>query len=68
MPYTEEQLIKLRGYYKSLVGQRELLAELVRERQLTVFEPQFRVLANEISEAQWKFPELLPMLIESAMS
>ena len=26
MPYTEEQLIKLRGYYKSLVGQRELLA------------------------------------------
>jgi hypothetical protein len=36
MPYTEEQLIKLRGYYKSLVGQRELLAELVRRSELVL--------------------------------
>ena len=62
MPFTEEQHIKLRGYYKSLVGQRELLAVLFRQKQLTVFEPQFRVLANEINEAQWNFPALLPML------
>ena len=64
MPYTEEQLIKLRGYYKSLVGQRELLAELVRQQQPTVCEPQFRVLANDINEAQWEFGGLLPLLIE----
>jgi hypothetical protein len=66
--FTDEQLIKLRGYYKSLVGQRELLAELVRQKQLTVFEPQFRVLANEINEARWNFPALLPMLIEPQLS
>jgi hypothetical protein len=36
MPYTEEQLTKLRGYYKSLIGQRELWAELVRRSELLI--------------------------------
>lgn len=57
MKYSAEKREKLKGYYDSLLGQREIFAD---PNDAVVSELAFNGLAAEIGRVKQDFPELVP--------
>jgi len=62
MKYSAEKREKLKGYYDSLLGQREIFSDLIRQKQAVVSTPAFNGFAGEVQRATADFPELIPPL------
>jgi hypothetical protein len=60
--YSTEKREKLKGYYDSLLGQREIFSGLSRQKQEAVSQPAFNGFQVEVQRAGADFPELLPPL------
>ena len=62
MKYSTEKREKLKGYYDSLLGQRDIFSGLSRQKQEAVSQPAFHGFEVEVQRAVDDFPELLPPL------
>ncbi len=57
---TKDKLKKLKGYYNSLLGQKQLLDGIAESSKYVIKDNQYRVLVVELANIEVDFPELLP--------